>query len=88
MSKYSVLVARLNRELVKIQIVVQTAVTQVNKADNTGDLDPYLEAPDLWSEFHSRMIVALALAGVKRIADRWMNYSVVSIEWPLKSACI
>ncbi len=46
MSKYSVLVARLNQELTKIQTVVQTAVSQANKAKNTGDLD-YLQAAAL-----------------------------------------
>jgi hypothetical protein len=42
MSKYRVLVAKLNMELAKIQTVAQTAVSQANKAKNTGDLD-YLQ---------------------------------------------
>ncbi|NJK51728.1 MAG: hypothetical protein HC936_01190 [Leptolyngbyaceae cyanobacterium SU_3_3] len=46
MSKYGVLVARLSRELTKIQAVVQTAVSQASKAKNTGDLD-YLQAAAL-----------------------------------------
>jgi uncharacterized protein YutE (UPF0331/DUF86 family) len=46
MSRYSVLVARLNRELTKIQVAVQTAVSQANKAKTTGDLD-YLQAAAL-----------------------------------------
>lgn len=46
MSKYSVLIARLNKELTKIQTVVQTAISQANKAQNTGDLD-YLQAAAL-----------------------------------------
>lgn len=46
MSKYSVLVARLNKELTKIQTATQTAVSQANKAKNTGDLD-YLQAAAL-----------------------------------------
>lgn len=46
MSRYRVLVARLNKELTNIQAVVQTAVSQVNKAKNTGDLD-YLQAAAL-----------------------------------------
>lgn len=44
MSKYSVLVARLNKELTKIQATVQTAVSQVNKAKKTDDLDYLLAA--------------------------------------------
>ena len=46
MSKYSVLVARLNKELTKIQTAVQAAVSQATKAKNTGDLD-YLQAAAL-----------------------------------------
>ncbi len=46
MSRYRILVARLNRELAKIQTVVQTAQAQANKAKNTGDLD-YLQAAAL-----------------------------------------
>lgn len=46
MSKYRVLIARLNKELAKIQTVVQTAVAQANKAKNTGDSD-YLQAAAL-----------------------------------------
>jgi uncharacterized protein YutE (UPF0331/DUF86 family) len=46
MSRYSVLVARLNKELAKIQTAVQSAVSQANKAQNTGDLD-YLQAAAL-----------------------------------------
>jgi uncharacterized protein YutE (UPF0331/DUF86 family) len=46
MSKYSVLVARLNKELTKIQTAVQTASSQATKAKNTGDLD-YLQAAAL-----------------------------------------
>lgn len=46
MSKYSVLVARLNKELEKIQTAVQAAISQANKAKNTGDLD-YLQAAAL-----------------------------------------
>jgi hypothetical protein len=39
MSQSSVLVARLNRELEKIRVVVQAAIAQATKATNTGDLD-------------------------------------------------
>jgi uncharacterized protein YutE (UPF0331/DUF86 family) len=46
MSKYNVLVARLNQELAKIQTAVQSAVSQANKAKTTGDLD-YLQAAAL-----------------------------------------
>lgn len=46
MSRYSVLVARLNKELTKIQTSVQSAVSQATKAKNTGDLD-YLQAAAL-----------------------------------------
>ena len=46
MSKYSVLVARLYKELTKIQTAVQAAVSQATKANNTGDLD-YLQAAAL-----------------------------------------
>jgi hypothetical protein len=46
MSKYSVLVARLGKEMTKIQASVQTAISQANKAKNTGDLD-YLQAAAL-----------------------------------------
>lgn len=46
MSRYSVLVARLNRELAKIQTVVQSAISQVNKGINTGDSD-YFQAAAL-----------------------------------------
>ncbi len=46
MSKYNVLIARLRQELVKIKIAVQTAVSQADKAQNTGDLD-YLQAAAL-----------------------------------------
>lgn len=46
MSRYSVLVARLNKELAKIQTVVQIAISQANKAQNTGDVD-YLQAAAL-----------------------------------------
>lgn len=43
MNQYRVLAARLNKDLEQIQIVVESAVAQVNKADKTGDLD-YLKA--------------------------------------------
>lgn len=46
MSKYNVLIARLNKEMAKIQIAVQSAVSQSAKARNTGDLD-YLQAAAL-----------------------------------------
>ncbi|MCU0568674.1 MAG: hypothetical protein MUF49_19010 [Oculatellaceae cyanobacterium Prado106] len=46
MSQYNVLIARLNQELTKIQAVVDTAVSQLNKAKSTGDLD-YLQAAAL-----------------------------------------
>lgn len=46
MSRYSILVARLNKELTKIQTAVQSAVSQADKARNTGDLD-YLQAAAL-----------------------------------------
>jgi len=46
MSRYSVLVARLNKELAKIQTVVQAAVSQASKAKKTGDID-YLQAAAL-----------------------------------------
>ncbi|NJK51818.1 MAG: hypothetical protein HC936_01665 [Leptolyngbyaceae cyanobacterium SU_3_3] len=39
MSKYSVLAARLKKELTKVQTTVQAAVVQANKAKDTGDLD-------------------------------------------------
>lgn len=46
MSKYSVLTARLNQELTKIEIAVQAAASQSDKAKKTGDLD-YLQAAAL-----------------------------------------
>lgn len=46
MSQYSVLVARLNKELSKIETTVETAVSQATKAKNTGDVD-YLQAAAL-----------------------------------------
>lgn len=46
MSQYGVLAARLQQDLVQIQTVVDTAVSQVNKADKVGDLD-YLQAAAL-----------------------------------------
>jgi len=46
MSQYSVLIARLNKELSKIQTTVETAVSQATKAKHTGDLD-YLQAAAL-----------------------------------------
>ncbi|MDX2240087.1 MAG: hypothetical protein NW224_05320 [Leptolyngbyaceae cyanobacterium bins.302] len=44
MSKYNVLIARLNKEVAKIQIVVQAAVSQADKAKKTGDSDYLLAA--------------------------------------------
>ncbi|WP_017306841.1 hypothetical protein [Spirulina subsalsa] len=46
MSKYNVLVARLNQELTKIETAVKTATSQAKKATNTGDLD-YLQTAAL-----------------------------------------
>jgi hypothetical protein len=46
MNQYSVLVARLQQDLDQIKTVVEAAVSQVNKADKTGDLD-YLQAAAL-----------------------------------------
>lgn len=46
MSRYSVLVARLNKELTKIETVVQAATSQAAKAKKTGDAD-YLQAAAL-----------------------------------------
>ena len=46
MSRYNVLIARLDQELAKIQTSVQAAVSQVTKAQNTGDVD-YLQAAAL-----------------------------------------
>ncbi|WP_448572261.1 ribonuclease toxin HepT-like protein [Trichothermofontia sp.] len=46
MSKYTVLVARLRQELAKIETATRTAISQANKAENTGDLD-YLQAAAL-----------------------------------------
>ena len=43
MSKYGVLAARLQKELSAIQLVVQAATSQVDKAKRTGDHD-YLQA--------------------------------------------
>lgn len=46
MSKYNVLIARLNQELNKIQVAAKTASSQAKKAKDTGDLD-YLQAAAL-----------------------------------------
>ena len=46
MSKYGVLAARLQKELSTIQLVVQAATPQVDKAKRTGDRD-YLQAAAL-----------------------------------------
>ncbi len=46
MSKYNVLIARLNQELNKIRVAVKTASSQAQKAQDTGDLD-YLQAAAL-----------------------------------------
>ncbi len=46
MSQYRVLAARLQKDLSRIQTAVQAAVSQTNKAQNTGDLD-YLQAAAL-----------------------------------------
>lgn len=52
MSKYSVLVIRLNKELTKIQTATQTAVFQADKAKNTGDLDYLQAAPLILQNFY------------------------------------
>ena len=46
MSQYSVLAARLQQDLVQIKTVVESAVSQADKADKVGDLD-YLQAAAL-----------------------------------------
>jgi uncharacterized protein (UPF0212 family) len=46
MNQYRILAARLNNDLSQIEKVVQTAVSQVNKAKNTRDLD-YLQPVEL-----------------------------------------
>jgi hypothetical protein len=38
MSKYSVLIARLHKELTKIQVIAEAAVSQTNKAKSTEDV--------------------------------------------------
>lgn len=44
MSKYSVLAARLQKELMAIQLVVETATSQIEKAKSSGDRDYALAA--------------------------------------------
>ncbi len=44
MSKYNVLIARLKKEMAKIQSAVQAAVAQADKAQKTGDGDYLLAA--------------------------------------------
>lgn len=44
MSKYNVLIARLHKELAKIQTAVQAAVSQADKARKTDDVDYLLAA--------------------------------------------
>lgn len=46
MSHYSILVARLQQDLVQLAAVVEAALSQLTKAEKTGDLD-YLQAAAL-----------------------------------------
>lgn len=46
MNRYKILAAQIEQDLRKIALVVESAVSQVKKADKTGDLD-YLQAATL-----------------------------------------
>jgi len=69
MSKYSVLASRLNKELIKIETVVQTAASQAAKAKQTGDAD-YLQAAALSLQNFYRVWNKL----LKKLPSRLMSF--------------
>ena len=60
MSKYNVLAARLQKELNSIQVVVETAISQIEKAQSSGDRDYALAAAFSLQNFYT---------GVERVLE-------------------